>query len=127
MGSADEVHVVLVEELGDHVGAEGEGDAAVVLAPAQHVLVGVGPQQVAQETLVGHVGGAHDPSHLFHGLQIRRQSCQKHGDFDGQRGGTRDDVRRARGSLGLPSNGTAHDQTGGVIAVVCLHIQQHVC
>ena len=38
MRPADEVQVVPVEELGDHLGAEGEGNAAVVFAPALRVL-----------------------------------------------------------------------------------------
>lgn len=70
MGPADQVHVVFVEELCDHVGAKSEGDAAVVLTPAEHVFVRVGPQQVAQQALVGHVGGPHDPSDLLHGLEV---------------------------------------------------------
>ena len=49
----DEVQVVAVEELADHVGAEGEGDAAVVLPPALHVLVRVRPQQVTQQAFRG--------------------------------------------------------------------------
>ena len=53
MGSADEVQVVPVEELADNVGPEREGDPAVVLSPALHVLVGVGPQQVAQQACQG--------------------------------------------------------------------------
>ena len=61
MRPADEVEVVSVEELGDDVGAEGEGDAAVVLAPPLHVLVRVRPQQVAQQARVGHVRRPHDP------------------------------------------------------------------
>ena len=52
VGAADEVQVVPAQELGHHVLAEGEGHAAVVLAPAHDVLVGVGPQQVAQQTRV---------------------------------------------------------------------------
>lgn len=79
MGPTYEVHVVFVEELCDHVGAEREGDAAVVLAPAQHVFVRVGPQQVAQQALVGHVCGAHDPSHLLHGLEVRGQAWREGG------------------------------------------------
>lgn len=47
--SADEVQVVAVEELADHVGSEGEGDAAIVLPPALNVFIRVGPQQVAQQ------------------------------------------------------------------------------
>lgn len=74
MGPTDEVHVVFVEEFCDHVGAKGEGDAAVVLAPAEHVLIRVGPQQIAQQPLVGHVSGAHDPPHLLHRLEVRGQA-----------------------------------------------------
>lgn len=47
--SADEVQIVAVEELADHVGSEGEGDAAIVLSPALNVFIRVGPQQVAQQ------------------------------------------------------------------------------
>lgn len=74
MGPTNEVHVVFVKELGDHVGAKGEGDATVVLSPAQHIFVWVGPQQVAEEALVRHVSGAHDPSHLLHRLEVWGQS-----------------------------------------------------
>ena len=49
VGSADEVQVVAVEELADHIGAKGEGDAAVVFSPALDVFIGVRPQQVTQE------------------------------------------------------------------------------
>ena len=38
MRAADEVEVVLVEELGRHLRAEGERHAAVVLAPTHCVL-----------------------------------------------------------------------------------------
>lgn len=57
MGSADEVQVVAVEELADNVGAEREGDAAVVLSPALHIFVRVRPQQVAQEACRGRNNG----------------------------------------------------------------------
>lgn len=53
VSSTDEVQIVTVEELADHVGAEREGDAAVVLPPALHVLIGVRPQQVTQKTCRG--------------------------------------------------------------------------
>lgn len=74
MGSTNQVHVVFVEKLGDDVCAEGERDATVVLPPAQHILIRVGPQQVAQEALIRHISGAHDPSHLLHGLKVRGQA-----------------------------------------------------
>ncbi len=65
---AYQVEVVFVQELGDDLGAEGEGHAAVVLAPAHRLLVGVGPQQVAQQPLVRHVRRPHDAPDLLHRL-----------------------------------------------------------
>lgn len=38
---ADQVQVVAVKELADHIGSESERDAAVVLSPALHILVWV--------------------------------------------------------------------------------------
>ena len=52
MSAADQIHVVLLQEAGDDVRAEGEGHAAVVLAPAGDVFVRVGPQQIAQQAAV---------------------------------------------------------------------------
>jgi hypothetical protein len=49
VGSADEIHVVFVEELADNLAAKGERDSAVVLAPAGRVLVRIGPQQIAEQ------------------------------------------------------------------------------
>uniref|UniRef100_A0A1I8JA28 TOG domain-containing protein n=1 Tax=Macrostomum lignano TaxID=282301 RepID=A0A1I8JA28_9PLAT len=70
MGPADEVQIVLVQELGHHLGAEAHG-----------LLVRVGPQQVAQQTLVRHVRGPHDAPDLLHGLQVRRQAAMAAEDF----------------------------------------------
>ena len=39
MSPANEVEVVFVEELADHLGSEGETHAAVVLSPAHRVLM----------------------------------------------------------------------------------------
>jgi hypothetical protein len=50
VGTADEVHVVLLEEARDNVGSKGERDTSVVLAPAGDVLVRVGPEEVAEKT-----------------------------------------------------------------------------
>ena len=75
MSSADEVHVVLLQEFAHNVWAEGEGDTTVVLAPTGDVLVRVGPEEVAKETGVRDIGGPHDPPDLLHGLKVRRQTA----------------------------------------------------
>lgn len=68
---------MFVEELCDHVGAKSEGDATVVLPPAEHIFIWVGPQQVAQQALVGHIGGPHDPPDLLHRLEVWRQAWRR--------------------------------------------------
>lgn len=50
MRPANEIEVVSVEKFADDIGAEGERDSTIVLAPARHILVGVRPQQVAQQS-----------------------------------------------------------------------------
>ena len=64
MGAADEVKVVLCQELLDHVGSKGEADAAVVFAPARDVRVWVRPQQVAQQPSVRNVRRPRNPPDL---------------------------------------------------------------
>lgn len=49
MCPADEVQVMAVEELADHVGPKSEGDPSVIFPPALYILVWVGPQQIAQQ------------------------------------------------------------------------------
>lgn len=38
-------------------------------------LVRIGPEQIAEQALVGHVGGSHDATNLLHRLQIRRETA----------------------------------------------------
>ena len=57
MRAAYQVHVVLLQEARHHVRAEGEGDAAVVLAPAGDVFVGVRPEEIAEEPAVWNLTG----------------------------------------------------------------------
>ena len=46
---------MLLEETRDNVRPKGEGNTAVVLAPARDILVGVGPEKIAQQTAVGNL------------------------------------------------------------------------
>ncbi len=49
MGPANEIQIMLVQELLHDIGAKCEGDAAIALAPPRRVLVGIGPQKIAQQ------------------------------------------------------------------------------
>jgi hypothetical protein len=98
MSTANEIHVVLLEEAGDDVGTEGEGDTAIVLTPAGDILVRVRPEQVAKKTAVRnlesicqlepfcasrisrtYVSRAHDTSDLLHGVEVGAQATM-HGE-----------------------------------------------
>lgn len=70
VGAADQVEVVLVEELCHDVRPKGVGHTPVVLTPTGDVLVRVGPQEVAQEARVGDVGWPHDPTDLFKRFEL---------------------------------------------------------
>lgn len=73
VGPTNEIEIVFFQKLGDLVGAEGVGDAPVVLAPAADVGVGIGPEEVTQEALVGDVHGPLDGFDLVEALHVRRQ------------------------------------------------------
>lgn len=75
MCAAYEVEIVFVQELGHNLDTERERDASIVLTPARDVLVRIGPEKIAEETLVGHVGRSHDASDLLHGLQVGREAA----------------------------------------------------
>jgi hypothetical protein len=55
MGTADQVHVMLLEEARDDVRAKGEGYTTIVLAPSSDVLIWVGPEQIAEQAAVGNL------------------------------------------------------------------------
>ncbi len=52
VGTAYQVHVVLLEESGDDIWAESEGDTTVVFGPSGDILVWVGPEEIAEESAV---------------------------------------------------------------------------
>nr|POE77548.1 hypothetical protein CFP56_09195 [Quercus suber] len=94
MRAAYQIHVVFLQEARHDVRTEREADTPVVLRPAGDVLVGIGPQQVAEETAVRdleaalamshrkasrvegltHIGRPHHASDLLHGVEIGAQA-----------------------------------------------------
>ena len=52
MSSADKIHVVLLQESRHDVWSKSERDAAVVLAPASDIFIGIRPQQIAEEATI---------------------------------------------------------------------------
>lgn len=60
MGPANEINVVLLEELLDDGLSEGVGDATIVLTPTRLALLGVRPEQVTKQTILGHLSRSSD-------------------------------------------------------------------
>jgi hypothetical protein len=57
MGSADQIHVMLLQETGDDVWSKGEGNTAIIFTPTSNVLVGIRPQQVTEQAAVRNLIG----------------------------------------------------------------------
>lgn len=74
MGSANKVDVVLLEELLDDGLAEGVGDAAIILTPGGLPFLGVGPEQVTKETVLGNFGWSSDLLQLGDSDELRGES-----------------------------------------------------
>ena len=102
VGAAYQVHIVPVQEFGHHVGAEGEGNPAIVLPPPLNVLVRIGPEQVAEQTRVRHVRRPHDPPDLLHRLEIRRKAAVAAEDLVVDDGGDRQAVEAVREGFPQP-------------------------
>ena len=97
MRTADEVHVVLLQEARNYIWTKGKADTSIVLAPSGNVLVWVGPKEIAEKTAVGnlswlarvlyrdshvdcdmdltHIGGSHDAPNLLHRVEIGAQAA----------------------------------------------------
>ncbi len=92
MRTADEVHVMLLQEARHYVWPECEAHTSVVLAPPRDVLIRVGPEEIAEKTAVGnlsslacvidacccccgdpsltHIGRSHHAPNLLHRIEI---------------------------------------------------------
>lgn len=70
MCTTNQVQLVSIQELGDDINAKSEANATIVFAPALYILVGITPQQVAEQPGVGHICGTHQATDLLHALQI---------------------------------------------------------
>ena len=55
MRTAYQIHVVFLKETRDDIGTKRERDTTVVFAPTRDVLVGIGPEEVAQKTAIGNL------------------------------------------------------------------------
>jgi len=81
MGSADEIYIVLLEELLDHGLAKGIRDTTVILSPARLSLFGVRPDQVAEKTILGDLSGPRNLLKLRNSDELGAQAAVHAEDF----------------------------------------------
>jgi hypothetical protein len=72
---ADQVQLVLAQEGADDLLSEHEADSALGFAPHLHGGLGVGPQQVAEQTGIRDVGRPHDRVDLVDGGEVGREAA----------------------------------------------------
>jgi hypothetical protein len=65
---------VLLEETRDNIRTECERNTSIVFAPSSNVLIGIGPQKIAEKTAVRNISRAHNPADLLHRVEIRAQT-----------------------------------------------------
>jgi hypothetical protein len=65
---------MFLEETGDNVRTECERNTSIVFAPSSNVLIGIGPQKIAEKTAVRNISRAHNPADLLHRVEIRAQT-----------------------------------------------------
>jgi hypothetical protein len=95
VGAADKVHVVPCEELVDDRLAEAVAHPALVILPVERGVGRVGPEEVIQEAVVGHVRRPLDPPDVLHGVQRGREPAVDAEDLrrdDGRDGEAVEDV-----------------------------------
>jgi hypothetical protein len=106
MGTANEVHVVLLEEPRNDVGSKGERDTTIVLAPSSYILVRVGPKEIAKKTAVGDISRTHHPADLLHRVKVGAETAVHCEDLlvnDGSNGKAVEAVRKCLPKLDVVS------------------------
>lgn len=74
MGAANQIQIVLVQELSNNILPKGERDTPVVLTPSIDFLVGVRPEEVAQETSIRDICRPDDALHLVQAGELRAET-----------------------------------------------------
>ena len=74
MSSADQVDILLFQEVRYHVRPEYETNPSLVLAPALDALLWISPQKITKQSLIRHFNRPDDFQDLFKTLQLRTQT-----------------------------------------------------
>mmetsp|Transcript_9426 Transcript_9426/g.28457 ORF Transcript_9426/g.28457 Transcript_9426/m.28457 type:complete len:231 (+) Transcript_9426:1609-2301(+) len=75
MGPAHKVQVEFGQKSLDHISAKRKRDATIIFSPALYLLVGVAPQEIAQEAMFGHIRWPSYSLDLVHRRMIWRKAA----------------------------------------------------
>jgi len=99
MGAANQVKIVLVQELSHNVLPKREGHAAVILSPPVDILIRIGPEKVAQKSGIGHVSRTHNALDLIETRELRAEAAVHAENLLVDHGGTGQAVEAVRKRL----------------------------
>jgi hypothetical protein len=81
MCSANQINVLLFEEVGYDIRSKNKTDATLILVPAIDAFFGIGPEEVAEEPLVGDFDWPYDFEDLFKAFKLGTESTMHAHDF----------------------------------------------
>ena len=93
MGSTNQVDVVVIQELRHHITSKNKTDPSFILTPATHPFFRVGPQQIAQKTLIRNLNRPDNFHDLLKGLKFRTEATVHAEDFFVDDGGNGENVK----------------------------------
>ena len=81
MCTADQIDVVLLVELANHVLSECKADSSVIVSIGFDATLRIRPEQVAEQTSVGYISRPHNVLNLVQVLQLRAETTVHAEDF----------------------------------------------
>ena len=99
VSTANQIQIVLVQELSNNILPKGERDTPVVLTPSVDFLIGVRPEEVTQEASIRYVCGPDDTLHLVEASEFRAETTVHAEDFFIDHCGTGEAVEAVREGL----------------------------
>ena len=74
MCPTNQIDILIIQELGNHIPSENETYTSFILTPATHPFFRVGPQQIAQKTLIRNLNRPDNFHDLLKGLKFRTEA-----------------------------------------------------
>lgn len=70
MCSADEIHIMVIQEGRNYIPSKHETYTSFILTPSGHTLLRISPKQVTQKAGIGHFNRPHNLQNLLEALKL---------------------------------------------------------